>query len=307
MVSFSKQGFRQKYEAIIEDMETDACIGGQTSDSLAFQEYSAVMQDETKQYCRRSIIREFCLNISTHALPGIARSENKINRNESLKPLFYPLSSMLSTCSFNVVPCLETDFLPFISSTSGLCYTFNAKLKYSNNDSIRYGNKNGGDGNLKLGLYVHNHQYVPYVRDNVGIVSLVHDNTQLPLIEAAAPYTTCTNKIPLLMHVMFNNYHGANYGYSETVCYQICGQVYAHKQCGCVNPNLRSTRSVILSGTDKIILVSLCNASNTYYTEAVDTLLASSILMNKYCSDCSQQCLITNFIIQTSSLTTPVG
>ncbi|CAF3908916.1 unnamed protein product [Rotaria sordida] len=313
MVSFSEQGFRQKYEAIIEDMETNACIGGQTSDSLAFQEYSAVMQDETKQYCRRSIIREFCLNTSTHALPGIARSEtivaylkyptqidvsyvsewrqyfsafslcnaspfrfdkfkepffnyiktrnltdsndtttlspfqahyirdfliDKINRNESLKPLFYPLSSMLSTCSFNVVPWLETDFLPFISSTYGLCYTFNAKLKYSNNDSIRYGNKNGADGNLKLGLYVHNHQYVPY--------------------------------------------------------------------CGCVNPNLWSTRSVILSGTDKIILVSLCNASNTYYTEAVDTLLASSILMNTYCSDCSQQCLITNFIIQTSSLATPV-
>ncbi|CAF0738175.1 unnamed protein product [Rotaria sordida] len=199
------------------------------------------MQDETKQHCRRSIIREFCLNTSTHALSGIARSEtivaylkyptqidasyvsewpqyfpafslcnasplrfdkfkepffnyiktrnltdsndtttlspfqahyirdfliDKINRNESLKPLFYPFSSMFSTCSFNVVRCLETDFLPFISSTYGLCYTFNAKLKYSNNDSIRYGNKNGADGNLKLGLYVHNHQYVPYVRDS---------------------------------------------------------------------------------------------------------------------------------------------
>ncbi|CAF4277483.1 unnamed protein product [Rotaria sordida] len=108
------------------------------------------------------------------------------------------------------------------------------------------------------------------------------------------------------MHAMFNNYHGANYGYSETVCYQICGQVYAHKQCGCVNPNPWSTHSVILPGTDKIILLPLCNASNTYYTKVVDTLLASSILMNKYCSDCSQQCLITNFIIQTSSLTTPV-
>ncbi|CAF1019762.1 unnamed protein product [Rotaria sordida] len=142
---------------------------------------------------------------------------------------------MLSTCSFNVVPCLETDFLPFVSSTYGLCYTFNAKLKYSNNDSIRYENKNGGDGNLKLGLYVHNHQYVPYVRDNVGIVSLVHDNTQLPLIEAADIELAPGRK---------------------------------HK--------------------------------------LVDTLLASSILMNKYCSDCSQQCLITNFIIQISSLATPV-
>ncbi|CAF4183989.1 unnamed protein product, partial [Rotaria sordida] len=108
------------------------------------------------------------------------------------------------------------------------------------------------------------------------------------------------------MHAMFNNYHGANYGYSETVCDQICGQVYAYKQCGCVNPNLWSTRSVILPGTDKIILLPLCNASNICYTEAVDTFLASSILRNKYCSDCSQQCLITNFIIQTSSLATPI-
>ncbi|CAF2573225.1 unnamed protein product [Rotaria sp. Silwood2] len=95
--------------------------------------------------------------------------------------------------------------------------------------------------------------------EDIGIVSLVHDNTQLPPIEAAgielapgrkhklgykkktayfspAPYTTCTDKIPILIHAIFDNYYGGDYGYSETICYQICEQVY--EQCGCVNLNL---------------------------------------------------------------------
>ncbi|CAF1235385.1 unnamed protein product [Rotaria sp. Silwood1] len=38
------------------------------------------MQVETKKYRRRSIIREFCLNTFTPALPDIARSESIHNR-----------------------------------------------------------------------------------------------------------------------------------------------------------------------------------------------------------------------------------
>lgn len=326
------------------------------------------MEKETKYHRRRSIIREFCLNTSTHALPGIARSENmcnrlfwsfsftsftaimvyfvvkaimayfeyptqmdieyvserpqsfpafslcnasplrfdkfrdpflnftrimnipdanytfevtslhanyiggfittKINNNESISFMFYSLSSMLQMCEYNSVPCNETDFIPFVSSTYGLCYTFNAQLKNVKSGGVHDSNENGGTGVLKLGLYVHSHQYVPYVSDGeflikpieididfhyckgIGIVGLVHDNTELPLIESAgielapglkhklgyrkttayfapAPFTTCTDKVPILMEAMFSNYEGADYGYSETLCYQICGQVYA--------------------------------------------------------------------------------
>ncbi len=81
------------------------------------------------------------------------------------------------------------------------------------------------------------------------MVALVHDNTDVPLIEDAgiglapgrkhilgyrkkttfllsSPYTTCTNKVSLQMETMFDNYNGADYGYDETICYELCEQVY---------------------------------------------------------------------------------
>lgn len=86
-----------------------------------------------------------------------------------------------------------------------------------------------------------------------GVVILIHDNSQLPLIEAAgieiasgfrhklayrkktsyflsSPYTKCTNRISFSMQAMFDNCNHADYSYSETLCYQLCGQVYA---CEC--------------------------------------------------------------------------
>lgn len=88
-----------------------------------------------------------------------------------------------------------------------------------------------------------------YNYEGIGIVALVHDNTQLPLIEyegielapgrrhklgyrkkaiyfAPPPYSQCTDKVSNLMEAAFTNYNGADYGYSQTICYQICIQVY---------------------------------------------------------------------------------
>lgn len=89
-----------------------------------------------------------------------------LNANKSMEPYFYSLSSMLYSCLFNSVPCNETDFIPFITPTFGLCYTFNAKLKDATYESVRDGNQNGGTGNLELGLYVHSHLYLPYLTDS---------------------------------------------------------------------------------------------------------------------------------------------
>ncbi|CAF0991743.1 unnamed protein product [Rotaria sordida] len=195
---------------------------------------------------------------------------DRINRNESMEPFFYSLSSMLYTCTFNSQPCSAADFISFTSSTYGLCYTFNAKLKNSSNDSVRYGHENGGTGKLNLGLYVHSHQYVPHIEDSIGMVVQVHDNTQLPRIEAAgielstgrkhklsytkktvyfpsSPYTACTDKLSLSMKLMFDNYNGADYGYLGLICYE-----------------------------------------------------------NQYCFECSDQCSIIDFLVQASSLIAPV-
>jgi hypothetical protein len=227
---------------------------------------SVEIQNEQKRTRRSSIIREFCLNTSTHGLPGIARSQSRhnclfwsisllmftglmiclvassiqayldyptqmdleittewpqyfpafsfcnvgrfrldrviepflnftnkfnmtgtndtttiteeqvnyldhfirdrINQNESLDLFFFPLSSMLYKCMYNNRPCTSSDFISFTEANFGLCHTFNAKLKNRSDDSIRYGNENGGNGILELGLYVHSHQYIPYIIDS---------------------------------------------------------------------------------------------------------------------------------------------
>ena len=226
---------------------------------------TAVESNSSSKRRRRSIIREFCLNTSTHALPGVARSTSwhnrlfwsisfvcasgvmlyliiqaiqaylayptqiglnivnewpqyfpafsfcnagflrfdlfiqsfvnytnafnltntndtstlspsqanyisrfilsQLNSNQSLQPFFYSLSSMLYKCSYNNQPCSTSDFIAFTTSAYGSCYTFNARLTNTSPDSIRYGNQNGSNGKLELGLYVHSHQYVPYLSD----------------------------------------------------------------------------------------------------------------------------------------------
>ncbi len=82
-------------------------------------------------------------------------------------------------------------------------------------------------------------------------MAMVHDNTQLPLIQRGGmalapgfkhrltytkktifslppPYSQCTEEIPLAMQAMFNNYGGAQYAYSEDICQIICEQAYTY-------------------------------------------------------------------------------
>ena len=73
---------------------------------------------------------------------------------------------MLCTCTFNYRPCSIDDFIMFKSASYGLCFTFNAKMKNMTGDSsIRHSNLYGGPGILKLGLYIHSYQYIPYITD----------------------------------------------------------------------------------------------------------------------------------------------
>ena len=95
--------------------------------------------------------------------------QEKLNRNESLNDFFYPLSSMLIKCTFNGVTCSKYDFVQFTSPLYGLCYTFNAQSQKINNGTLRYNNENGYSGVLELDLYIHSHQYVPYVADGIYI------------------------------------------------------------------------------------------------------------------------------------------
>lgn len=88
---------------------------------------------------------------------------NQINQNQSLDPYLFPLSSMLYQCSFNSVPCSQSDFISFTTANYGACYTFNAQIKDNSSQVPRYAIL--GSSGFHLGLYVHSQQYVPYVAD----------------------------------------------------------------------------------------------------------------------------------------------
>ncbi|CAF3328727.1 unnamed protein product [Rotaria socialis] len=250
----------------------------------------------------------------------------KINRNESLDEFFFPLSSMLMTCVFNGRACSVVNFTSFSSSSYGFCYTFNAKLK--NINSVHYSDEYGGPGLLNLGFYVHSHQYVPYIREGVGMIAVLHDNAQLPMIDSAgmalatgfkhritytkkmisflrSPYSTCDDKIPPMMQAMFDNYQGTEYGYTEDICYELCTQVFTYKHCGCIDPLQWNARWVFLPETEQMILAPLCNISNKCYSEAAYVFLTSSSLLEQHCSYCPQQCFITDFSIKNSLWRTP--
>ena len=89
----------------------------------------------------------------------------KLNRNESLLNYYFSLSSMMQSCSFNSEPCSAADFISFLSPSFGLCHTFNARLKNSSNDSVRYASQHGGDGKLDMIFYIHHHQHIPFLEE----------------------------------------------------------------------------------------------------------------------------------------------
>lgn len=83
------------------------------------------------------------------------------------------------------------------------------------------------------------------------MVAMVHDNTELPYIEKVGmalapgfqywltyrkreihlmtpPYSSCTENIPLAMKIMFEKYEGADYAYSEELCFMLCAQAYMY-------------------------------------------------------------------------------
>lgn len=83
----------------------------------------------------------------------------------------------------------------------------------------------------------------------VSIVTMVHDNTQLPLIDRAgiylapgrkhrlgytkktnyllpAPYTTCSSTASAGLKAMYDQYTGVKYDYAEELCFKVAIQTH---------------------------------------------------------------------------------
>ncbi|UJR19323.1 hypothetical protein I4U23_022452 [Adineta vaga] len=248
-----------------------------------------------------------------------------INQGQSIEPFMYTLDTMMIDCQFEQTSCSAKDFISFYSSAYGRCFTFNAKTK---NSSLHYNYMSSDVSKLTVRLYLYSYQYVSLITEGMGMMAMVHDNEQLPLIERAgmtlapgfkhrltftkktvyslpSPYSSCTNEIPLAMKIMFDQYEGADYTYSEDICYIICAQAYIYDQCGCVFPGQWNARSIVLPGTNKVVLAPLCNASDSCFAIAMHNFDSTPSIHDDYCSYCSQQCSITNFIVKSSIMTTP--
>ena len=89
--------------------------------------------------------------------------QQRVNAGESVDEYFFSLDLMLMNCSYNDEQCTSDDFISFISSSYGRCYTFNAERKDGNATNIRYTNDYGGFGKLQLRLYAQSQLYVPYI------------------------------------------------------------------------------------------------------------------------------------------------
>ena len=83
---------------------------------------------------------------------------------------------------------------------------------------------------------------------------------------------------------------------------------FSYEKCGCVSPYMWNVRSILLPDTNEIILAPLCNDANSTscYNGAMDTFLKTLSLQKQYCSYCSQQCSIVDFVIQNSALASPL-
>lgn len=114
------------------------------------------------EFLRRSaLIKENSSVFDAYDNLNIAKFAMEIfDRNETLDPYFFTLQSILHSCTFNNQPCSADDFITFVSSYYGYCYTFNARLKNKSQESVRYANDYGGDGVLELSFYTYTHQYI---------------------------------------------------------------------------------------------------------------------------------------------------
>ena len=100
----------------------------------------------------------------------------------------------------------------------------------------------------------------------------------------------------LQREIVFNFYKFLRFHHYSLYC---C----SYEKCGCVSPYLWNTRSIVIPGTERIILALLCNESNACYKDVIIEFIASAELLSEYCFYCDEQCSTTEFIVQASFLT----
>lgn len=95
--------------------------------------------------------------------------QEQLNAGAAVDQYFFSIDTMLISCLYNGQTCTADDFISFLSSTYGRCFTFNAKTKHSNGSDIRRTSDNGGSGKLQLRLYAQSHLYIPFIIEGLFV------------------------------------------------------------------------------------------------------------------------------------------
>ena len=151
---------------------------------------------------------------------------------------------------------------------------------------------------------------------------MLHDNDQLPKIGTSgmsfgvgrhhkltfkrkvnkflpAPYSKCTETIPLALQLFYDTYPKIDFSYSMHYCIDTCLQRFVYEKCGCFSPSLWHIRYVVLPGTSQIINASLCQATDSCTSNILSAFV--EVFGNNYCADCNAECSYTDFPSHISS------
>jgi hypothetical protein len=79
----------------------------------------------------------------------------------------------------------------------------------------------------------------------------------------------------------------------------------SYTQCGCIGSDQWLARSIVLPGTDLLIVAGLCNRTNSCPTNATSRLFSSLDLWDQFCSQCTQACSTTDFAVTPSAVAAP--
>jgi hypothetical protein len=114
-----------------------------------------------------------------------------------------------------------------------------------------------------------------------------------------SPYTPCTTEIRPDMSALFQKY-GADYQYSQQVCYTLCEQAFIYGQCNCTDFNIWTYNIIYID--DKVISTQLCSYSSSCVQQAKITFNLNEAVQKQYCSHCLQECAVVTYNVISSSL-----
>lgn len=81
--------------------------------------------------------------------------------------------------------------------------------------------------------------------------------------------------------------------------------ICSYDQCNCVNPLQWNARSILLPGSNDVILAPLCNISDPCFRKTIREFDLTPSIRDRYCYYCPEQCSMTHFYVTPSFSNAP--